>query len=170
MRRRVGPTVDVIAQRGGDLGQRLAYVFEDVFRLGVESVVVVGSDLPDLPSRLLRRALAALRGSDDRVVLGPAGDGGYYLIGMNRPHRELFDRIDWSTSQVLAQTLSAAEGMDLPVVLIDAWRDVDGAADLDRLLNETREVTAPRTRAWASGVRTTAANPPGCSDRSVEGA
>jgi rSAM/selenodomain-associated transferase 2 len=75
--REYAPTpVDVIAQRGRDLGERLAHVFEDVFRLGIESVVVVGSDLPDLPPRLIQEAFAALSTAEERVVLGPATDGG----------------------------------------------------------------------------------------------
>jgi rSAM/selenodomain-associated transferase 1 len=150
MRELVGPAVDVIAQRGDDLGQRMAHVFEDSFRLGMESVVVVGSDLPDLPSRLLREALEALRGHEARVVVGPASDGGYYLIGLNRPHPALFDRIEWSTERVLAQTREAATALGMQVRLLDEWTDVDDAADLDRLMRDTSESRAARTRAWSS--------------------
>jgi rSAM/selenodomain-associated transferase 1 len=146
MREFAGPTVDVIAQRGGDLGRRIAHVFEDTFRLGVEAVVVVGSDLPDLPSRLLQDALAALRGRKDRIVLGPAGDGGYYLIGLNRPHPALFERIEWSTERVLAQTLDAARTLGVRTVLLDKWTDVDEAADLHRFLTNAADSTGRRTR------------------------
>ena len=149
MRTLVG-AVDVIAQRGDTLGQRIAHVFEDTFRLGMDSVVVIGSDLPDLPSRLVREAVGALQGGKDRAVLGPASDGGYYLIGLNRPHPELFDRIDWSTAHVLAQTLEAAKARALPVVLLDQWTDIDGAADLDRLAARSSSSSARRTRAWVS--------------------
>lgn len=149
MRELVGPTIDVIAQRGDDLGRRIAHVFEDSFRLGMESVVVVGSDLPDLPSRLVREALGALRGREDRLVLGPASDGGYYLVGLNRPHPELFDRIEWSTEQVLAQTLNAAKARGLQVLLLDEWTDVDDAADLNRLMRDSSECIAARTRGWS---------------------
>jgi rSAM/selenodomain-associated transferase 1/rSAM/selenodomain-associated transferase 2 len=148
MRELAGPAVDVVAQRGADLGQRLSCVFEDVMRLGVESIVVVGSDLPDLPSRLLRGAFDALRGQHDRVVLGPATDGGYYLIGMNRLHAALFERIDWSTDRVLAQTLGAAKAQRLPIVMLEPWADVDNATDLRRLRDLPESATAPRTRAW----------------------
>jgi rSAM/selenodomain-associated transferase 2/rSAM/selenodomain-associated transferase 1 len=141
--------VDVVAQRGSDLGQRLTHVFEDVFRLGIESVVVVGSDLPDLPSRLVQDAFIALRGAGDRVVLGPAADGGYYLVGMNRPHPVLFRRIDWSTNRVLAQTLEAAHAEGLKVCLLDQWTDVDSPADLERLVACSSESSARRTRAFA---------------------
>jgi rSAM/selenodomain-associated transferase 2/rSAM/selenodomain-associated transferase 1 len=146
MRELLGPSPDVIAQRGDDLGQRLRHVVEDVFRLGSESVVVIGSDLPDLPARLLGDALEALRGGGDRVILGPAGDGGYYLIGMNRPHPELFERIAWGTDQVLAQTLAAAQRERQEVQLLEPWRDLDTADDLARVTRSGD--AAPRTRAW----------------------
>jgi rSAM/selenodomain-associated transferase 2/rSAM/selenodomain-associated transferase 1 len=142
-------SVDVIAQRGSDLGQRLTHVFEDVFRLGIESVVVIGSDLPDLPAQLVRDAFAALRGSERRIVLGPAADGGYYLVAMNRAHPALFRRIDWSTNRVLAQTLDAAKADGLQVSLLDEWADVDCAADLERLIAGGFEFGATRTRAFA---------------------
>jgi rSAM/selenodomain-associated transferase 1 len=145
----VGPAIDVIAQRGDDLGQRMAHVFEDSFRLGMESVVIVGSDLPDLPSRLLRDALDALRGHEARAVLGPASDGGYYLIGLNRPQPALFDRIEWSTERVMAQTREAATTLGFEVVLLDEWNDVDDAADLSRLMRDAPESSATRTRAWS---------------------
>lgn len=149
MRERVCPAVDVIAQRGDDLGRRMAHVFEDAFRLGIESVVVVGSDLPDLPSRLLREALDTLRAREDCVVLGPASDGGYYLIGLSRPQPALFERIEWSTERVLAETRDAARALGLHVVLLDQWTDVDDAADLNRLLRDAPESSAVRTRAWS---------------------
>jgi rSAM/selenodomain-associated transferase 1 len=141
--------IDVIAQRGSDLGERLAHVFEDVFRLGIDSVVVMGSDLPDLPPRLIQDALAALHDARDRVVLGPAADGGYYLVGMNRLHPALFRRIDWSTSRVLAQTLDAAKAERLEVLLLDKWRDVDSTADLEQLVVTSLDSSAIRTRAFA---------------------
>jgi rSAM/selenodomain-associated transferase 2/rSAM/selenodomain-associated transferase 1 len=147
MRALVGARVDVIAQRGEDLGSRMAHVFEDVFRLGAESIVVIGSDLPDLPPAIVAGALAALDGDATDVVLGPAADGGYYLIGMNRLHPELFDGIDWSTERVMAQTVAAAEQSGVHPALLETWPDVDTAADLDRVASKT-SAPARRTRAW----------------------
>jgi rSAM/selenodomain-associated transferase 2/rSAM/selenodomain-associated transferase 1 len=144
----IGPTADVIAQRGTDLGSRLMHVFEDTFRLGVESIVVLGSDLPDLPSEMLENAFSALERHPDPLVLGPAADGGYYLIGMNRLHPELFEGIDWSTPRVLAQTLDTAKRHGLAPVLLGEWRDIDDPASLSNLLSDSRPPTAPRTRAW----------------------
>ncbi len=151
LRESVKESIDVIPQRGADLGQRMRHVFEDVFRLGAESVVAIGSDLPDLPARLLEESLAALGPRDDRIVLGPAADGGYYLIGMNRPHPEAFDAIDWSTARVLDQTLAILTAHDVPVTLLPQWSDIDTAADLRRLLECERGEGAARTRAWAAG-------------------
>lgn len=153
MRELVGPAVDVIAQRGDDLGRRTTHVFEDAFRLGCESVVVVGSDLPDLPSRLIQSALRQLRGGKDRIVLGPATDGGYYLIGMSRPCPRIFQGIEWSTGRVLSQTLEAARAESRRAVLLDEWRDVDDLTDLRRLTDGSDELAASRTRAWLGEQR-----------------
>ena len=142
--------VDVFAQRGADLGERLAHAVEDAFRLGFDHVIVTGSDLPDLPRHLLENALAQLELHRDHVVLGPATDGGYYLVGLNRPATRLFDGIDWGTERVLKQTLAAAANAGLDVALLDRWADVDEAADLTRLMRQPFEHSAPRTRAWIS--------------------
>lgn len=148
MRDLAGPAIDVIAQRGRDLGERLTYVFEDAFRLGFEHVVVVGSDLPDLPCRLVDDAARRLRERTQQVVLGPAGDGGYYLVGLNKPCPALFEQIAWSTQRVLEQTRSAAIAAGLNVTLLEPWADVDEADDLERFI-QAGEGPARRTRAWA---------------------
>ncbi len=148
MRELAGPGIDLIAQRGEDLGTRLAHAFEDVFRLGAESVVVIGSDLPDLPAGVIEASLARLRLRGDRIVLGPAADGGYYLIGMNRPCPAVFNGIAWSTERVLAQTVDAARAEGLDVALLDEWADIDDERDLERLKGHSSELTAARTRAW----------------------
>jgi glycosyltransferase A (GT-A) superfamily protein (DUF2064 family) len=92
-----------------------------------------------------------LRQQKDCVVLGPAADGGYYLIGMNRPRPELFSQIDWSTARVLAQTLDVLKAQHTPVVLLPHWADVDTRADLRRLMDGAAGHGAKRTRAWVTG-------------------
>jgi hypothetical protein len=89
-----------------------------------------------LPSDRLAGAHYALAHPGDRVVLGPARDGGYYLIGLKRAHHRLFDAIDWSTSRVLAQTLERAAEIELDVELLPEWYDVDSTADLGLLCEE----------------------------------
>jgi hypothetical protein len=89
--------------------------------------------------------------SSDRVVLGPTDDGGYYLIGLKRPHREVFEKIAWSTEHVLEQTIKRTEELDLEVKLLPPGYDIDDAASLRRLCNEllrdnARTDIAPNTR------------------------
>jgi rSAM/selenodomain-associated transferase 1 len=129
--RRLTSDARCFAQPEGDLGVRLLNAFETALGDGAQRAVLIGSDSPTLPSHLLSVAHRALRSHD--VVLGPAEDGGYYLIGMNVPHRELFAGIDWSTDRVVAQTLDRARAAGLRVFLLPHWYDVDDGRDLDRL-------------------------------------
>ena len=126
------PGFGVLAQRDGDLCERLEGAFEDLFRLGYDFVVVVGSDLPTIPVSSILRALVLLNRAGDRVVLGPADDGGYYLVGLKRAHPKLFRGIEWSTSGVLDQTVAAALDDGVEVELVDRWYDVDDWTDLQR--------------------------------------
>jgi rSAM/selenodomain-associated transferase 2/rSAM/selenodomain-associated transferase 1 len=145
----LGGEWDVIGQRGASLGERMSHAFEDAFGLGYESVVMIGSDLPDLPARLVPEAFRALERHRDAVVLGPATDGGYYLVGVNRPQPALFDEIEWSTGRVLEQTLEVARRAGLRVTLLERWSDVDSEEDLRQLATRASAAgAAPRTRAW----------------------
>ncbi|MGH9162933.1 MAG: TIGR04283 family arsenosugar biosynthesis glycosyltransferase [Vicinamibacteraceae bacterium] len=143
----VGPEVQVLAQRDGDLGRRLVGAFEDLFRLGARRVILVGSDLPNLPVRVILAADKALERRRHRVVLGPASDGGYYLVGLGSPHPELFSGVDWGTSHVLSQTLSLAAQHGIEAHLLEPWHDVDEWDDLERLQGDDSRA-APLTRAW----------------------
>ncbi len=129
---------ELMPQRGAGLGDRERYVFEDLFRDGFSPVVLIGSDLPALPAERIGEAVARLGAGRDTVVLGPAADGGYYLIGLARrragsPVPDLFTGIRWSSAWTRADTVAAAERCGLEVALLDPWRDVDDAADLARL-------------------------------------
>ena len=131
----------LMPQRGTDLGDRERGVFEDLFRDGFSPVVMIGSDLPTLPAQRVVEALDRLRASDDRVVLGPANDGGYYLIGLAaRPGHaavpDLFTGIRWSTAWARADTVAAADRCGLRVDLLGDWYDVDDEASLTRLRAE----------------------------------
>jgi glycosyltransferase A (GT-A) superfamily protein (DUF2064 family) len=96
----------------------------------------VSSDSPTLPTAFLRRAADALAAAGDRIVLGPAVDGGYYLLGMKAPHTRLFEDIRWSTEHVAAETRARAEALGLAVVTLPTWYDVDDRDGLMRLFNE----------------------------------
>jgi uncharacterized protein len=124
-------------QGDGDLGARLSKGAADLFGEGYEGVILINSDSPTLPLSILREAAGALRGGD-RVVLGPAIDGGYTLIGLSRPHPRLFEEIPWSTPAVHALTVSRAREIGVPVLNLATWYDVDDAGSLELLAAEMR--------------------------------
>jgi glycosyltransferase A (GT-A) superfamily protein (DUF2064 family) len=103
---------------------------------GHDCAIMVNGDSPTLPTTLVEQAIAALRAPGDRLVLGPALDGGYCLIGLKRRHPRLFEAIAWSTPTVLATTLERAAEIGLPVTLLPMWYDVDEAEDFHRLQAE----------------------------------
>jgi rSAM/selenodomain-associated transferase 1 len=113
----------VRSQVAGDLGQRMAASFRQAFAEGAEIVVLTGSDVPGLDSQLVCAAFEAL--SDVPVILGPARDGGYYLIGMRAPGFALFNGIEWSTEHVLAQTEALAQSQGLSLGYLCELDDVD---------------------------------------------
>ena len=125
-----------LGQRGDDLGERLLCATEDLLAGGDGGVCLINSDSPTLPASLLRQTVDALRRPGDRVVLGPAVDGGYYLIGLKRAHAPLFQGVAWSTGQVLAQTLTRAAALKVPLTLLPLWYDVDDLSALQLLLHE----------------------------------
>jgi rSAM/selenodomain-associated transferase 1 len=120
-------------QGEGDLGLRMENAFAESFREGVRRVVVIGSDCPGVGTQDIERSWAKLASSD--VVLGPALDGGYWLIGLNKPRPILFKDICWSTPHVLNETLDRARHNSLEVALLDERGDVDTEADWNRFLS-----------------------------------
>jgi rSAM/selenodomain-associated transferase 1 len=127
-------------QADGDLGDRMAAAFEAVFRDGARRAALIGTDVPWLTSGEMTRALASLDDSD--VVLGPAQDGGYYLIGLRRPQPALFRELPWSTPSALAATLARAHAEGLSVHLLPPHRDVDDADDLRAEWRRLRPILA----------------------------
>ncbi|MBT6154275.1 MAG: glycosyltransferase [Planctomycetaceae bacterium] len=118
-------------QPEGPLGERLDRFFGDAFDAGAERVVAIGSDSPTLPSFLITEAFESLVEND--CVIGPATDGGYYLIGQSERHRPLFDHIDWSQPTVLRQTIAQMESVSALPALLMPWYDVDTVDDLELL-------------------------------------
>jgi uncharacterized protein len=110
-------------QRGADLGERLARAFQERFAAGSRQVVILGSDSPHLPGERILRAFKSLEEAE--VVIGPARDGGYYLIGATRLHPELFRGIPWGTAQVYRETIRRARKERISVASLPAWDDVD---------------------------------------------
>jgi len=119
---------ELVLQGGGGLGLRMQRQFALGFAQGYRAIVLVGSDLPRLAAADLQQAFVALQ--REPLVLGPADDGGYWLIGLQRPAAALFAGIDWGGPQVLAQTLAQARRLALPFSLLDHQADLDRACDL----------------------------------------
>ena len=126
----------LLVQCGASFGDRLFHAAEDLLAVGYSSLCLIDSDSPTLPCQLLRAAVAALKRAGDRVALGAADDGGYYLIGLKHAHRRLFEDVDWSTARVLRQTIERAAEINLAVESLPAWYDVDEASSLRRLCEE----------------------------------
>jgi len=128
--------VRLLPPRGMGLGIGLWHAAEDLLSAGYGAVCLVNADSPNLPTAFLVQAVRTLREPGDRVVLGPAEDGGYYLIGLKYPHRRLFEDIAWSSELVFGQTLDRAAELGVETVTLPRWYDVDDVASLRRLLNE----------------------------------
>ena len=135
---------EVIAQPDGDLGERMHATMAALFARGAAAVALIGSDLPHIGAAPVGAAFDALAAEPDALILGPAGDGGYYLIAATRVP-DVFNAIDWGTPRVLDQTTRAAADRSLPVHLVSALDDVDSAEDLRRV---AAGGLAPRTAAW----------------------
>jgi hypothetical protein len=145
------PDFVLLPQRGRNFGERLYFAAEDLFKCGFESVCLIDSDSPTVTAKSFSEAIELLSSGGDHVVLGPSDDGGYYLIGFDKLHSELFERIDWSTDVVLNQTKRSAREIGLTVKLLPPGYDVDDARSLRRLCNEllgetTSPGVAPHTR------------------------
>jgi len=139
---------EVREQRGPDLGARLEHAFAEHLRAPGARAVIVGADCPQLDAATIDRALERL--ADHDLVLGPALDGGFTLIGLARPAPGLFRGVAWSTAAVLAQTLERAAALGLSNALLDPLADLDTPADLVRWMSRTcvaGSAAAPRTRA-----------------------
>ena len=147
------PGIALLPQRGATLGERMHAVFVDLCHAGYRQVVLVGSDIPTLRGASVAEACNALERDRSDLVLGPAHDGGYYLIGLQRPEENLFNDIAWSTSSVLDETLARARQLDLRVHRVDGTYDIDVPGDIERLRGDlagSPELRArrPRTHAW----------------------
>ncbi len=117
------PGVGLLPQQGQDLGARMADSLQRFLQQGYQQAVLIGSDSPDLPLPLIEQAFAALQQVE--VVLAPAGDGGYVLIGESSHRPELFAAIPWSTGVVLAETRRRIEQLQINAVQLPAWEDLD---------------------------------------------
>ena len=160
--RRLAPSrFEVFSQAGGDLGRRMRHIFATLFAQGHRRIVLIGGDLPPVPLRYFTQAFTYLDakkspfypplakhvvsgvergekegfdGPQQRAVLGPSLDGGYYLVGLNREQPALFDRMTWSHDQVLAQALQKLDSVGVRAKQLPPWFDVDTIDELQRVL------------------------------------
>jgi uncharacterized protein len=126
----------LLPPREPTIGRSLFHAARDLLAAGYGAVCLVNADSPTLPTELLVGAVQCLQEPGDRVVLGPAADGGYYLIGLKHFHPKLFESIDWSTDRVYRQTMMRVREIGLPVVSLSEWYDVDDEATLAVLARE----------------------------------
>ncbi len=143
----LAPDMALIRQTGASLGERLDNLLTQVLADQAQKAVVMDSDSPTLPPDYLAMAFDRLDAAD--VVLGPTEDGGYYLIGMKKPHPRLLREVQMSTPHVLRDTLALAS--QVSVALLPTWYDVDNATDLERLraeLSQTTPLTGSHSRTW----------------------
>jgi len=144
----------LLPQRGDDLGERLQATFRSLFDRGFRLVVIFGSDSPTLPPDRLRQAFTRLQAGAE-VVIGPAEDGGYYLIGARRLPAGIFTNIPWGGAGVLRATRAALRRSGAACSLLDPWYDVDRPGDLDRLRRDLAGATAavaPRTARFCASL------------------
>ena len=157
------PGTDLILADGTDgeapgverFGRSLLHAARALFARGYGAVGLLNADSPTLPTDYLLRAAHALAPSGDRAAIGPADDGGYWLLAMKAPHPELFAHIAWSTSSVAAETRGAAHILGLDMIELPAWYDVDDAASLARLTADLD--AAPATAACLASLNETRA-------------
>jgi hypothetical protein len=136
MRELLPATFGLLLQVGDDLGDVLFGAARDLLIDGHDCVLLVNGDSPTLPARFLVQAIETLREPGDRMVLGPASDGGYYLIGLKHPRRHLFTQIAWGTETVARSTCDRANEIGLATTLLPEWYDVDDIQTLRWLQDE----------------------------------
>lgn len=127
----LGPDLIYKPQGQGDLGEKLKRTFNDAFSAGAQRVVTIGCDCPSLSKEHISKAFDALYFND--LVLGPATDGGYYLIGIKYPIDELFEDIPWGTDKVFEKTVSLAQQLCLSIEYLEELHDVDRPEDLGHI-------------------------------------
>jgi len=162
LRRLVGALTQVSMQSGAGLGDALESAFREGLANGFTAVAVLGADTPTLPVLVIREAFAALTNGAD-VALGPAEDGGYYLLAARGVHPSLFYDMPWSTSGVASETLRRCRALGLRTHMLPAWYDIDDAASLASLRWDLRRLpmsTGPQTRAALEALDSVAM-PPG---------
>jgi rSAM/selenodomain-associated transferase 1 len=145
-------------QAGDNLGERLSRAFDELLGGPDDRAVAIGADCPELEAGVIREAFVALEACD--LVLGPASDGGYFLIGLRRPVPALFEDIAWGSDRVLEQTLERAKGAGLKTALLGGLADLDTPDDLVRFLARSALTTGTSGRHAQAALRAMGLLPP----------
>lgn len=124
-------------QQGNDLGERMSQAFAFAFQKGHNQIVIIGTDCPELNAEIIINAFALLNKHD--VVIGPAEDGGYYLLGMKQHYSELFENMHWSTNTVFDETARKCAALQLAYCLLPVLKDIDEEKDLVHLKKHVHE-------------------------------
>lgn len=125
-----------IQQRGSDIGHRMDHAIRDLLDKDAQKAVVTGADIPELTAVIIREAFTALDYAD--IVIGPAMDGGYYLIGMKTTHPELFENIPWGTENVLEESIARIQQSGWACSAVQTLTDIDTLEDYQRCLKAAR--------------------------------
>ncbi len=146
MKEMLGDKFSYIPQAGDDLGERMKLAFLRCFSEGARSVVLIGSDIPDLPARIVDEAFRALDEKD--AVIGPAADGGYYLIGFKRDTviGNVFPGIHWGTDAVFRKTMEILHEAGTLVHVLPVWRDIDRYEDIAALIKNSKDTGFTNSR------------------------
>ncbi len=144
----LGNQYDYFPQQGDNLGQKMVNAFKDVFAKDIDKAVLIGTDIPQLDPGIILSGFKLLETKS--AVIGPSKDGGYYLIGFNRSHfsKMVFQGIEWSTPEVLDQTLASMQQISIEPGFLPLLNDIDTLTDLENLIKIVKQggVVGPRTR------------------------
>lgn len=149
-----GEHLHYLPQRGNDLGRRMEGCLRDALSRGFHRAILIGSDIPDLPVKIVTDAFCFLNTFD--CVIGPSLDGGYYLIGFRNDSLlpEVFSGIRWGTETVLADTTEILTRYHLTTQLLRTWGDIDTVDDLKRFLKQSSDTSlCPRTMAYLRNTK-----------------
>ncbi len=127
----LNPEVQYFPQKGNSLGERVSDALQNTIKKGAKNIVIIGTDCIDITVKDIQTTFEKLSRNTSQIVIGPARDGGYYLIGLNAFRKELFEDIDWSTEKVLPQTIEKIKKSKLNYNLMHTLNDIDEIEDID---------------------------------------
>ncbi len=144
----------LVEQKGENLGERMFHAFEFAFLQNSDAVVMIGTDSPTFPAQFIEQAFIFLETKAD-AVLGKTEDGGFYLIGLRKLNKKIFENVEWSSPKTFEQTKQNIENLSLSLSEIPVWYDVDTPEDLKRLEKELAENSqlAPKTSEFLDGLK-----------------